>query len=122
MKRAVRVLVVDDDAAIRMLCRVNLELDGYAVVEAASADEARAALSAGPPDAVLLDVHIGGVSGLELIEAIRAAAPDAGIALLTGSAEHEALAGAGADAIIAKPFTIEELRETVERLSVGSRA
>jgi len=53
------VLVVDDDAAIRFLCRVNLELDGWAVHEAAAIEQARATLAATLVDIVLLDVHVG---------------------------------------------------------------
>lgn len=121
MESAYRVLVIDDDAAIRMLCRINLELDGHAVVEAGSAAEARAALAAGAPDAVLLDLHIGATSGRDLLAEIRAAAPAAGIAFLTGSADGASLRDAGADAVIGKPFTIDELRETVQRLVSAHR-
>ena len=57
------VLVVDDDAAIRFLCRVNLELDGWAVREAAAIQEARETLAATPVDIVLLDVHVASTAG-----------------------------------------------------------
>ena len=53
------VLVVDDDASIRFLCRVNLELDGWTVREAATLADARAELSHGGVAVVLLDVHVG---------------------------------------------------------------
>jgi DNA-binding NtrC family response regulator len=106
------VLVVDDDSSIRLLCRVNLELDGFHVLEAATLDAARAALP--EADAVLLDVHVGDDDGIAFVQEVRAARPGAGIALLTGSAELDATHGA--DAVIGKPFTIDQLRETVERI------
>ena len=52
------VLVVDDDASLRLLCRVNLELDGFRVLEAGSLAEGTAMLAAGEFDAVLLDLHL----------------------------------------------------------------
>ena len=113
MAGKITVLVVDDDPTIRMLCRINLELDGYAVLEAGSLGDARQLAEVA--DVVLLDVHVGGGDGLAFVAEVREVG--AGVALLTGSAElgpdH------GADAVIGKPFTIDELRETVERLGSG---
>jgi DNA-binding response OmpR family regulator len=115
------VLVVDDDAAIRLLCRVNLELDGHRVAEAATLDEARAALAAEPVKVVLLDLHIGNERGVDLLRELRQERPEVAVALLTGSPQerfpHEE---AAADAVISKPFAIEELDETVRRLAEGS--
>src|SRR5258708_33623108 len=76
-----RALVVDDDAALRMLCRVNLELEGFAVREAATVAEAAAALAAERPDVALLDVHLGGEQPHDLLAQIRAA----GIPLAPGT-------------------------------------
>lgn len=105
------VLVVDDDASIRFLCRLNLELEGWRVLEAATIDEARAALP--ESDVVLLDVHVGTASGSDFLEEIRADFPDLHVALLTGSAD----APSGSDAVIPKPFTIEQLTQTVRGLA-----
>jgi DNA-binding response OmpR family regulator len=105
------VLVVDDDPSLRLLCRVNLELEGYRVVEAGSVEEAEQALSQGPVDAVLLDLHLGSQDGLGLLPTLRQG--DRPFALLTGSPGAELPEGA---AVIAKPFAIDELSETVERL------
>jgi two-component system, OmpR family, KDP operon response regulator KdpE len=115
------VLVVDDDAAIRLLCRVNLELEGHRVGEAGTLDEARAALAAEPVDVVLLDLHVGSERGLDLLRELRRDRPDVAVALLTGS-PHERISPdeAAADAVISKPFAIEQLGETVSRLA-GSR-
>jgi DNA-binding NtrC family response regulator len=109
------VLVVDDDPSIRLLCRVNLELDGLTVCEAANLSEARAALADEPVSVVLLDVHVGRESGLTLLEELRRDRPDVRVALLTGSAGDEHRHGE-ADAVIGKPFVLDDLRDTVERL------
>jgi DNA-binding response OmpR family regulator len=60
------VLVVDDDPSLRLLCRVNLELEGYRVVEAESVDAAEKALEEEQIDVILLDVHLGNQDGLTL--------------------------------------------------------
>ncbi len=110
------MLVVDDDPSIRLLCRVNLELDGYRVLEAATLDDARATLEAEHVDALLLDVHVGGASGYDLLDELRAGESDVRVALLTGEAEISPR-GRQAEAVLGKPFTIEELTGTVCRLT-----
>jgi DNA-binding response OmpR family regulator len=109
-------LVVDDDRSIRFLCRVNLELEGWTVREAGTLAEARRELADGAVDAVLLDVHVGSESGVEFLRELRADHPAVPVALLTGSAETSSAAGVGADAVIPKPFTLEQLVETVRGL------
>ena len=109
------MLVVDDEPAIRLLCKVNLELDGYEVREAGSLDEARAHLDHGV-DVVLLDMHIGIERGEVLLEELIARRIP--VAVVTGSTDLET-AGAGANAVLGKPFTIEELEETVARLAAS---
>ena len=111
------VLVVDDDASIRFLCRVNLELDGCVVYEASSLDAARAALAGIDFDVVLLDVHVGNRDGKELLEELRLEHPDVAVALLTGSVDTPATAGCDADAVLSKPFALDELTETVRTLA-----
>jgi DNA-binding response OmpR family regulator len=114
--RAYTVLVVDDDPSIRLLCRVNLELDGYVVLEAATLEEARRHLREVDVDAVLLDVHVGAQSGYELLSEIYGKTP---VALLSGSADAAEVATKTADGRIPKPFTLDELAETVRRLTEG---
>jgi two-component system torCAD operon response regulator TorR len=112
------VLIVDDDAAIRLLCRVNLELEGIRVVEAAYLDQARAVLAEEPVEVVLLDLHIGNERGLDLLRELRRDRPEITVALLTGSPQERSPdEEATADAIISKPFEIEELGRTVRRLA-----
>ncbi len=112
------VLVVDDDAAIRLLCRVNLELEGHQIAEASTLGQARAVLAEQPVEVVLLDLHIGNERGLDLLRELRRDRPEVAVALLTGSPQERSPdEEATADAIISKPFPIEELGETVRRLA-----
>lgn len=111
------VLVVDDDASIRLLCRVNLELEGWRVREAGSVREARARLATGEVHTVLLDVHLGGESGVALLEEIRRDHPSARVALLTGSVGAPPDGSESVDAVIPKPFTLEELVGTMRSLA-----
>ncbi len=115
---AARVLVVDDDVSLRLLYRVNLELDGFAVREAATIAEADAAVAAERPDVVLLDVHLQQEDTRELLDRLRAAGIP--VALVTGSAELDDFADV-ADAVLGKPFEPRALVETARRLArVGS--
>src|SRR5919204_5225429 len=108
------VLLVEDDRAMRLLCRVNLELEGYHVLEAPTLETARNHLAGEQVDAVVLDVHVAGESGLDLIGEIRE--KQASIALLTGSAVLDAEQRARADTVLAKPFEPEDLTATIGRL------
>jgi DNA-binding response OmpR family regulator len=109
-----RALVVEDDSALRMLCRVNLELEGFAVREAATVAEAEAAIAAERPDVVLLDVHLGGEQTHDLLARIRASGIP--VALVTGSVDIHDYRDT-ADAVLAKPFVPQELVETALRLA-----
>ena len=109
-----RALVVDDDSALRMLVRVNLELEGFEVTEAATIDEAEAAVRAQRPDVVLLDVHLGGHDTRSLAARLRA--EEIPVALVTGSADIDAIRGE-ADAVITKPFAPQDLVAMARRLA-----
>jgi DNA-binding response OmpR family regulator len=111
------VLVVDDDASLRLLCRVNLELDGYRVVEADSVAAARAVLAGEEVDAMLLDVHLADGDGRELISSLGSDRPPA--AFFTGSAQADPHLRSLVDDVLPKPFTLEALAETVRRLVEG---
>jgi DNA-binding response OmpR family regulator len=108
------VLVVDDDTSLRLLARVNLELEGFVVQEAANSDEARRVIAETRPDVVLLDVHLGGVTSGDLLDELRAASIP--VALVTGTAELEELRGR-ADDVLVKPFLPESLTATARRLA-----
>jgi len=108
------VLVVDDDSSIRLLCRLNLELDGWDVREAAGLPQAREQLADGAVDVVVLDVHVGSGNGVEFLQELRRNRPGLKVAMLTGS---DRLEGVDSDAVIPKPFTIEQLTTTVANLA-----
>ena len=111
------VLVVDDEPAIRMLCRLNLELEGFRVLEADGADTARRVFESERVDVLLVDVHLGKTDGRELVREVLAREHAPRIALLTGTFELDEDQRAGADAVIEKPFTLEALISTVQRLA-----
>jgi DNA-binding NtrC family response regulator len=79
------VLVVEDDPALRLLCRVNLELDGLSVREAATVGAARDAVSHERPAVVFLDVHLGGSSADDLLDELRS--DGIPVVLVSGSAD-----------------------------------
>jgi DNA-binding response OmpR family regulator len=66
-----RVLIVDDEAGIRELCRVNLVLAGYEVIEASDGADALEAARTRKPDMIFLDVLMPGMSGWEVLSALR---------------------------------------------------
>jgi DNA-binding response OmpR family regulator len=111
------VLIVDDDASLRLLCRVNLELDGYNVLEAPSVAAAEETLGSDPVDLFLLDVHIGADDGLELMRSLRAREHEAPVVLFTGSAQLDSGTVAEADGVVPKPFRIEQLLDVVRALA-----
>jgi DNA-binding response OmpR family regulator len=106
--------VVDDDESIRLLCRLNLELDGWRVHDAGTLQQARTELDTYDIRVVLLDVHLGTGSGLDFLDELRRERPQLKVALLTGSAEVSETAG---DGVIPKPFTIKQLTATVANLA-----
>ena len=118
------MLVVEDDDALRMLCRVNLELEGYRVLEASTVERAGELAVAEDIRVVLLDLHVGQRDGRELVPVLRRAVPDAAICLLSGTSEADPPSLEGVDGFIRKPFELEDLLVTVRRLagaSVGRR-
>ena len=111
-----RVLVVDDDKAVRESLRRSLEFNGYDVSVAADGAEALAGLSAaGPlsaPDVVVMDVMMPRLDGIETTRALRAAGNDVPILVLTArDAVGDRVEGldAGADDYLTKPFALQEL-------------
>ena len=116
-----RLLLVDDDAALRTLIRVTFETFDIEVDEAESAGAARARIAAAPPDVVVLDVNMPGESGLELCRALKADVRTRaiGVVLLTGEVDAAARNSSGADALVPKPFSPLELLAVADRLAGG---
>ena len=107
-----RLLVVDDDPAIQEALELLLSLNGFEVTIAADGRECIRTLAEGRPDAVILDVLMPGLDGLEVCRRIRAGGDRTPVLMLTARAEvSERVAGleAGADDYLAKPFAREEL-------------
>ena len=107
-----RVLVVDDDRAVRDSLRRSLEFNGYEVVLAADGAEGLVAVGAHHPDVVVVDVMMPRLDGIETTRALRAAGNDVPILVLTArDAVGDRVEGldAGADDYLTKPFALEEL-------------
>ena len=107
------VLVVDDEASLRLLCRVNLELEGHRVLEAATVSEASALLAAEAVDVVLLDVHVGVGSGLDVLDEIEALDLPVRVVLLSGTSEIDQPLRSRVHNVLGKPFSLEELVDAV---------
>ena len=107
-----RVLVVDDDRAVRDSLRRSLEFNGYEVVLAADGAEGLVAVGAQHPDVVVVDVMMPRLDGIETTRALRAAGNDVPVLVLTArDAVGDRVEGldAGADDYLTKPFALEEL-------------
>jgi two-component system KDP operon response regulator KdpE len=119
--KLVRVLVVDDEPAMRRGLRTSLRTNGYEVEEARSGEEAVQIASERTAEIVLLDVNMPGMGGVEACRRLRSALPTAGIVMITvRDAEEDTVEAleAGADDYITKPF---RLRELLARLSAVMR-
>jgi two-component system response regulator MprA len=111
--RAMKILVVDDERAVRESLRRALELEGYEIELAADGEEALRRLTLEPPvDATILDVLMPGVDGLEVCRRLRSSGSMVPVLMLTARAEVDSrVAGldAGADDYLPKPFALAEL-------------
>jgi putative two-component system response regulator len=118
-----RILLVDDDPALRTLLKTTFEIADVAVVEAEDAAAARRKIRSARPDVIVLDINMPGTTGLELCAELKAspATRDIPIVLLTGSegGTNAAAKKAGADAFVLKPFSPLELLAVTERLAGG---
>jgi response regulator RpfG family c-di-GMP phosphodiesterase len=116
-----RILLVDDEPALRELLRATFEGADVAVEEAGSALEAEARIARRRPDVVVLDLRMPGMSGAELCERLKSAERTKGIpiVLLTGADLEEARSAqrAGAEALVRKPFSPLDLLAVVERVA-----
>ncbi|MDQ3874605.1 MAG: response regulator [Actinomycetota bacterium] len=116
-----RVLVIDDEAAIRLLCRVNLEAEGMEVLEAGDGGTGLELARSGRPDAILLDVMMPGVDGWRVAEELLSADETSDIPILFVTARAELRDRAlgldiGGVEYITKPFNPIELASLVQNL------
>jgi DNA-binding response OmpR family regulator len=113
-----RVLVVEDDDRIRAALRLALRDEGYHVDDVADAETAAGRLRTEPPDLVLIDVMLPGMSGLDLCHHLRKSS-DVPIIIVTARDDsHDVVAGleAGADDYVTKPFVFKELAARIRSL------
>jgi len=113
----VRLLLVDDDAAFRALLRTTFEVFDLEVDEADSASMAARRISAYPPDAIVLDVMMPGIDGVEVCR--RLDHENVKVIILTARDDprlEDACREAGADAFLTKPFSSVELLDLVQEL------
>jgi two-component system, OmpR family, response regulator MprA len=116
---AARLLVVDDEPAVRDALRRALTLEGYEVDLAADGERALSAFDAAEPDALILDVLMPGIDGLAVCRRLRERGSRVPVLMLTArDAVGDRVAGldAGADDYVVKPFALEELLARVRAL------
>lgn len=128
-QQVIRILLVDDEPAIRRALRPPLIELGFQVAEASRGEEALQVLRSSAHDVVLLDVNMPGIGGIETLRRIRTLAPRLPVLMLTVRDEEEDKVEAlelGADDYITKPFSTRELiariRAAVRRLRAPARA
>ena len=116
------VLLVDDDAQVRELVRINLEFEGYTVREAADADEGLAAIEEAKPDLVLLDVMMPHVDGWEMLRRMqeRYGVGTLPVVMFSGKVDERAeqqAANRGAQGFVGKPFDLHALVDRAKQLA-----
>lgn len=125
MSDSLRILLVDDDAAIRRALRTSLNELGFDTTEAARGEEAVHLVRAAPFDAVLLDLQMPGMGGLRTLAALRSLAPRLPIVMVTVQDAEEQKVEAlelGADDYIVKPFSIRECIARIRAVVRRARA
>jgi two-component system, chemotaxis family, chemotaxis protein CheY len=121
-KNATRLLVVDDDADMRLTLKLALEIAGYAVDVAANGREAVARQKESPADVLITDIFMPDADGFEAIDAFRKEFPRTKIIVVSGGAQftkRDYLPDAeliGADATLQKPFDVDVLLKTLQSL------
>ncbi len=113
------VLVVDDEPSQRLLCRVNLELEGHRVLEAATVAAARKLLATESIDVALLDVHVGAGNGIDVLDEIEALDLPIRVVMLSGTSEISPALRARVAGVLGKPFTLTDLSAAVSAEGSG---
>lgn len=122
---AIQILLVDDDLHIRSLGRELLESLGYGVETAESGEEVLEKFHQGRPlDLVILDYHLPGISGLEVVQRLKALSPETEVLVASGffsNRDKEAFTAEGARGFLDKPFRLKELKSRLEEV-LGERS
>ncbi len=116
--KSARVLIVDDEATIRDLLQAGLESEGYQCRSCAGAREALATLKDEMFDLVLSDIDMPGISGVQLLQDVKAMSPDLDVIMVTGVVDTDTAINAirvGASDYVTKPFNLEEVLLIIER-------
>lgn len=114
-----RVLVVDDEDALRMVLSSELSSSGYEVATASDGDEAVAAVQNKKFDLILLDIKMPKVDGFEVLKFIKKNQPDVKVIMLTGFADLKNAIESkkhGAEDFVSKPYDLVDLLTTIERV------
>jgi two-component system, OmpR family, alkaline phosphatase synthesis response regulator PhoP len=116
-----RVLVVDDEPDVLLLCRLNLQQRGHELLEASDGARALELARERHPDVIVLDLMMPGINGYDVLEALQEddATSDIPVLVLTAKslrADRERSHGLGASAFLTKPFMPSELCEMVDSL------
>ena len=106
-----KILIVDDAQQVRRVLRTTLSAEGYTIFEAATGEEALESIRTSTPDAILLDVNMPGIGGLEACREIRRTLDVPILMLTVRNAERDKVLAldAGADDYVVKPFGMQEL-------------
>jgi two-component system cell cycle response regulator DivK len=112
------ILVVEDNEKNRRLARDVLQVKGYRVIEADSAEAGLALMAGHKPDLVLMDIHLPGISGIEALKRLRTDPATATVPVLAFTAsvmpqDRSAIMSAGFDGFISKPISLKEFFGTI---------
>ncbi len=116
-----RVLVVDDEPDVLLLCRLNLQQQGFEVMEASDGPSALEIVRDEPPDVIVLDLMLPGMTGYDVLDVLRedeatSAIPVVVLTAKSLRADRERSRGSGASAFLTKPFLPSELCAVVRSL------
>lgn len=111
-----KVLIVDDDPAIRMLYKEELEEEGYTVITASSGDEALKLFDSEDPDIVTLDILMPGMDGIQVLRHMKEKKPRLPIIMSTAYDYRDDFAIWASEAYIVKSADLTQLKDTIKKL------
>jgi DNA-binding response OmpR family regulator len=117
-----RILIIDDERAVASALADAVRLEGHDADVAHSASEGLAAIDAGPPDLLFLDLVMPGITGVELLKQIRQRHPQLAIVVVTGRAapmDLDEVRRLGVTDVVEKPWVLKRLDEALGRLAVS---